>query len=204
MIELPRYSEGRPWVVHLASIGRMTAAQFWKVCRENPDWRFELSAEGDLAIMPPSGGESGARSGRVTAQLIRWADLDGSGVVFDSSTGFELPDGAIRSPDAAWVARAQLAQLTRSQKQKFIPLAPDFVVEIKSPTDSMRVLQAKMREYIANGTRLGWLIDPQERTVYVFRPHTAVRRINSPATLSGDPVLAGFTLDLRRIWEPNV
>ena len=155
MIEIPRYSEGQPWVVHLASIGRMTTAQFWKVCRENPDWCFELSAEGDLAIMPPTGGETGARSGRVTAQLIRWADQeDGSGVVFDSSSGFELPDGPIRSPDAAWVARAQLAQLTRSQKQKFIPLAPDFVVEFKSPTDSMRVLQAKMREYVANTPRV--------------------------------------------------
>lgn len=204
MIEAPRYSEGRPWVVHLAPIGRMTLPQFRKVCRENPDWRFELTAEGDLLIMPPTGGETGARSGRVTAQLILWADRDGSGVVFDSSTGFELPNEAIRSPDAAWVARTRLARLTRSQKQKFIPLAPDFIVEVKSPTDSMRVLQAKMREFVATGTRLGWLIDPQERTVYVYRPHAAVRRMNNPSTLSGEPVLPGFTLALGPIWEPNV
>lgn len=204
MIEAPQRSEGQPWVVHLAPIGKITAAQLWDVCQANRDWRFELTAEGDLLIMAPTGGETGARSGRVTAQLIAWADQDGSGVAFDSSTGFELPDGAIRSPDAAWVRRLRLAPLTRRQKQKFIPLAPDFVVEIKLPTDSRRVLQAKMREYIANGTRLGWLIDPQERIVYVFRPHTAVRRVNSPATLSGEPVLPGFTLDLRRIWEPNV
>ena len=125
-------------------------------------------------------------------------------MAFDSSTGFELPDGAIRSPDASWVARTRLAQLTRSQKRKFIPLAPDFVVELKSPTDSMRVLQSKMREYVANGARLGWLIDPQERAVYIYRPRAAVRRIDSPATLSGDPVLPGFTLDLQRIWQPNV
>jgi Uma2 family endonuclease len=190
--------------MHLASLGRMTTAQFRKVCRENPDWRFELTAEGDLLIMPPTGGETGARSARVTAQLILWADRDGTGVVFDSSTGFEFPNEAIRSPDAAWVARTRLARLTRTQKQKFIPLAPDFVVELKSPTDSMRVLQGKMREYVANGARLGWLIDPQERAVYVYRPRTAVRRIDSPATLSGDPVLPGFTLDLRSIWEPNV
>ena len=204
MIEAPRYREGLPWVVHLARIIKVTAAEFRKVCRDNPDWRFELTAEGDLLIMPPTGGETGARSGRVTAQLILWADRDGSGVVFDSSTGFELPNEAIRSPDAAWVARTRLAQLTRSQKQKFIPLAPDFVVEIKSQTDSMRVLQAKMREFVATGTRLGWLIDPQERTVYVYRPHATVRRVDGPATLAGEPVLPGFTLDLRPVWEPNV
>ena len=204
MIEAPQYSEGLPWVVHLAAIGKMTAAQFWKVCRENRDWRFELTAEGDLLIMPPTGGETGAQNLRIATQLGVWAERDGSGVAFDSSTGFELPDGAIRSPDAAWVVRTRLAQLTRSQKRKFIPLAPDFVVEIKSPTDSMRVLHAKMREYIANGTRLGWLIDSQERTVSVYRPHAAVRHVSSPATLSADPVLPGFTLDLQQIWQPNV
>lgn len=203
MIETPHERELQPWVVHLAPL-KLTAEEFRKVCQSNRDWQFELTAEGDLVIMPPTGGETGAASGRLTMQLTRWADEDGSGVAFDSSTGFVLPNRAIRSPDAAWVARPRLARLTRRQKQQFLPLCPDFVIELKSPSDPLPVLQEKMREYIANGSSLGWLIDPQQRTVHIYRPHAPARRLVNPATVSGDPVLPGFVLNLAPVWEPDL
>jgi Uma2 family endonuclease len=203
MIETADSVERQPWMVHLAPL-KVTAEQFRKVCQSNPDWRFELTAEGDLIIMPPTGAETGATGGRLTTQLTDWADRDRTGVAFDSSTGFILPNGAIRSPDAAWVARARLAKLTRRQRQGFLPLCPDFVVDLKSPSDALPVLQAKMREYMANGSRLGWLIDPQHRTVYAYRPRAAVRRLENPATVSGDPVLPGFVLNVAPIWEPDL
>ena len=192
--------ELEPWVVHMPHV-KLSARQFWEVCAANPDWRLELTADGDVIIMAPTGAETGAAGARITTQLGLWANRDGSGVAFDSSTGFELPNGAIRAPDAAWVTRRRLAGLTRRQKQKFLPLCPDFAIELKSPTDRLRVVQAKLREYVANGTRLGFLIDAQTQVVYVYRPHTPVRRLARPATLSGAPVLPGFTLDLGPIWD---
>jgi Uma2 family endonuclease len=196
--------ERDPWVVHLRRAVKVTPEQFWQVCRDNPDWRVELTADGDIVIMPPTGGETGARSLKLAQQLGAWVEREGAGVAFDSSTGFVLPNGAIRSPDAAWVSLARLARLTRAQKRKFLPLCPDFVVELKSPTDPLPLLQAKMREYVGNGTRLGWLIDPGSRSVYVYRAGVRVARLRRPAALSGDPVLRGFELDLTRIWDPGL
>jgi Uma2 family endonuclease len=136
-------------------------------------------------------------------QVAAWAQVDGSGVTFDSSTGFELPSGAMRSPDVAWVRRTRLARLTAAQKERFLPLCPDFVVELLSPSDSLSMTQEKLEEYLANGAQLGWLIDPTPRRVYVYRPGAAVESLDNPMHLAGDPVLPGFALDLAPIWEPG-
>jgi Uma2 family endonuclease len=197
-VELP------PLVLHLRPAIEMTAEQFFEFCQLNRDVRIERTAEGDLIVMPPTCAKTGARNAEITSQLQLWAKRDRSGVAFDSSTGFTLPNGATRSPDAAWVKRTRLARLTPEQREKFLPLCPDFVIELRSPSDPLRLVQSKMREYTANGARLGWLIDPLERHVYLYRPRTAVRRLDRPAHLSADPVLPGFVLDLSPIWEPNL
>jgi len=150
--------------------------------------------------MPPAGWKTGNRNAEVTMQLHLWAKQDGAGAVTDSSAGFKLPNGAIRSPDAAWISHARLTEMTEEQKGKFLPLCPDFVLELRSPTDSLIVLQAKMREYIDNGARLGFLLDPQQKRAYVYRSQTPVEILDNPETLPGDPVLPGFTLNLREIW----
>jgi Uma2 family endonuclease len=196
--------EQHPWVVNLRRAGKVTPEQFRRVCEDNPDWRVELAAGGEIVITPPTGGETGARSLRLAQQLGIWAEDDGSGVAFDSSTGFVLPNGAIRSPDASWVSKARLARLTRAEKRTFLPLCPDFAVELRSPTDPLRMLQAKVREYVSNGARLGWLIDPEACTAYVYRPRVAVARLRRPRRLSGQSVLPGLVLDLATIWQAAV
>ena len=133
-----------------------------------------------------------------------WAKQDQTGVAFDSSGGFKLPNGATRSPDAAWVKRSRLAALTRDQKQKFLPLCPDFVIELRSPTDNLQATQDKMREYMDNGAQLGWLIDPLTRRVHAYRPQSQPEILEAPDTVSADPFLPGFRLDLQRIWEPGL
>lgn len=196
--------EYQPVVLHTEPALKIGEEQFFEFCQINRDLRIERTAEGDLEIMPPTGGETGNRNFRISLQLGVWMERDGTGVAFDSSTGFRLPNGATRSPDAAWVRREKLAELTAEQKQKFLPLCPDFVVELRSPTDSLPLLQDKMREYLENGVRLGWLLDPAERRVYVYRPGTEVEQLDSASSLPGDPVLSGFVLDLRKIWEPGL
>ncbi|MEK6303830.1 MAG: Uma2 family endonuclease [Acidobacteriota bacterium] len=182
----------------------LTDEQFFKLCQINRNLRLERTAEGDLIVMPPTGGETGNRNTSVTGQLYTWTRQDGSGASFDSSTGFSLPNGSDRSPDAAWISHERLSRLTAEQKKKFIPLCPDFVVELRSQSDDLAELQAKMEEYIANGARLGWLIDPEERSVFVYRPGAAVEELKNITRGSGDPELPGFTLDLREIWEPKI
>jgi Uma2 family endonuclease len=204
MTEAHHIAELQPLVVRIPPSVELTPAQFRQICRVNPDWRLELTAQGDVVVMSPTGGETGAAGARITAQLIQWADEDDSGVAFDSSTGFVLPNGAIRSPDASWVARVRLAKLSRRQKRQFLPLCPDFVIELRSPTDPLAALQTKLREYMANGARLGWLIDPEEGIVYVYRAHAAMRRLARPSTISAEPLLPGFALNLRSIWQPRL
>lgn len=182
----------------------LTDDQFFHLCQINRDLRLERTAEGDIIIMPPTGFITGGRNAEITRQFANWVKQDGKGVALDSSTGFKLPNGADRSPDAAWVLRTRLAQLTPEQKQKFLPLAPDFVIELKSPTDALEDVQAKMDEYMENGVRLGWLINPETRQVAIYRPGKEVELLDSPLEISGDPVLPGFVLDLREIWEPNI
>jgi Uma2 family endonuclease len=182
----------------------MTDDEFFALCQLNSDLRFERTAEGDIIIMPPTGGATGIRNSSITGQLYNWAKRDGTGAIFDSSTGFKLPNGADRSPDAAWIPLSRLKKLTAEQKQKFPPICPDFIVELLSPTDTLTVTQAKMDEYIENGAQLGWLIVPELRQVHVYRPRQGVVVLENLAEVSADPELPGFVLDLREIWEPNV
>ena len=153
--------------------------------------------------MPPTGGEISNPNAELTMQVGIWIRRDGTGVAFDSNGGFILPNGAMRSPDTSWASREQLTNLTAKQKQKFLPLCPDFVVELRSPSDPLRSLEAKMREYLENGARLGWLIDPGEKRVHVYQPEEEVLILENPQKISGDPVLQGFILDLKPIWEPG-
>ena len=193
--------ETQPIVLRLGpTLQKMSDDDFFEFCQLNRDLRIELTSEGDLIIMPPTGGETGKRNFSLTTLFGNWVEADGTGIGFDSSTGFILPNGAKRSPDLAWVKRSRWAALTEEKKEKFPPLCPDFVVELRSRSDALETLQEKMGEYIANGALLGWLIDPQEKKVYIYRPSAEVCCLESPDTISGNPVLPGFVLNLRRIW----
>jgi len=191
-------------ILRLAPAIAMTDDQFFALCQQNRDLRLERTAQGDIIVMPPTGFETGNRNTSITGQLYNWTTKDGTGVACDSSTGFKLPNGADRSPDAAWVLRERLAGFTPEQKQKFLPLCPDFVIELRSPSDRLEDVQAKMEEYIENGARLGWLIDPQEKCVHVYRPDLMSQVLQAVEKVSGEGELPGFVLDLRDIWEPNV
>jgi Uma2 family endonuclease len=172
----------------------------FEFCRMNRELRIERTKEGELIIMSLTGSETGRRNFNLIGCFYAWVTTDGSGVGFDSSTGFILPNGAERAPDLSWVTRARWDTLTSAQREKFAPLCPDFVVELRSPSDDLDELREKMDEYIANGARLGWLIDPEARTVSVYRPGTPVDTLQDPPRVSGDPVLPGFSLDLRLVW----
>ena len=178
----------------------VTPEQFEELCRDYSELRLELTSTGELIIMPPTGFQTGARNASLTSQLMVWATKDGSGVCTDSSGGFALPNGARRAPDAAWVKRERVDDLTKEQKEGFGPFCPDFVVEIRSPSDRLTDLRNKMLEYIENGASLGWLIDPFKRQVYVYQANEDLVILDNPETVSGDPLLPGFTLDLTRLW----
>lgn len=180
----------------------LTDEQFERLCAENPELRIELTAQGELMVMPPTGSETGWSDSEINAALNFWSKQDGTGLTFGSSTGFTLPNGAKRSPDASWVKREHWSALAKEQRRGFAPLCPDFVIELRSPTDSLPVLQAKMQEYLENGAKLGWLLDPLERRVYVYQPGQAVIMLDDPESLLGDPVLPGFVLAVRELWEP--
>jgi len=177
----------------------LTDEQFWQLCQNNRDLRFERAATGELMIMPPTGSETGRRNMDLSFQLQSWSRQNGLGIAFDSSTGFKLPNGANRSPDAAWIKKERWEALTAEQQEKFAPICPDFVVELRSPSDNLENLQKKMREYIANGARLGWLLNRQNREVEIYRPNQEVEIKRSPTTLSGEDVLPGFILSLEQI-----
>jgi Uma2 family endonuclease len=178
----------------------LTDEQFWQLCLSNRDYRFERTAKGELIVMPPTGSDTGRRNIKITTQLEIWNSQSKLGVAFDSSTGFKLPNGAERSPDASWVKKERWESLTVEQQAKFAPLCPDFVVELSSPSDSLQNLQEKMREYINNGAKLGWLIDRKNQQVEIYRPDRDVEILSSPQTLSGEDVLPGFVLELTEIW----
>ncbi len=179
----------------------LTHDDFFDLCQRYRDWRIERTKEGEVIFMAPAGGGSGHSNAKLTARVDTWAEKNGSGVVFDSSTGFILPNGATRSPDVAWLRRDRLAQLTPEQKRKFLPLCPDFLIELRSPTDALNDLQDKMQEYADNGAQLGWLIDPDYRRVYVYRPNQPVEVLENIDQISDEPVLPGFMLDLTVIWQ---
>jgi Uma2 family endonuclease len=187
---------------------RLTHEQFEQLCQDNPDRAFELTKDGELEIMPPTGGESGYQESNLMIDLGNWNRTVGLGVTFSSSTAFILPNGAERSPDAAWVEKSRWEALTPAQRKKFPPLAPDFLIELRSETvgeaspaeTSLKKLQQKMQEYRENGVRLGWLIDPQKEQVEIYRLEGEVEVLEKPITLSGEDVLPGFVLDLRTIF----
>jgi Uma2 family endonuclease len=173
---------------------------FEEFCAANPDWRLERSAQGEILVMAPAGGESGYRSGDAFAQLSSWAMRDKRGRAFNSSTGFRLANGAVRAPDAAWVLKERLAGLTKEQKRKFLPLCPDFVIEVSSPSDRLEDLQAKMREWIEQGVQLGWLIEPDSQIVEVHAPGKAVEALTGVERVEGRAPMEGFVLELQDIW----
>lgn len=182
----------------------LTREQYRAFCRANPDLRIERLASGEVVIMPPAHSRSGAENAELLFQLKRRAAVDGQGVAFDSSAGFDLPDGSNRSPDVAWVLKSRIEALSQEEREEYLPLSPDFVIELRSRSDRLSDLKNKMQEYIDNGTKLGWLIDPSVRQVHIFRPGSAVETLANPGTLSGDPELPGFQLDLTPVWNPGV
>ncbi|WP_068819291.1 Uma2 family endonuclease [Phormidesmis priestleyi] len=186
--------------IQLNSVIDLTDEQFYSLCQANREVRFERTTIGELIIMSPTGSETGNRNGRFNQRLFNWSDQDASGIAFDSSTGFKLPNGADRSPDAAWVKLDRWNALSQDQQQRFAPICPDFVVELLSPSDNLATLQAKMQEYLDNGARLGWLINRQTRQVEIYRADRSVNVVDNPESLSGEDVLFGFILQMAEIW----
>lgn len=175
--------------------------EFFDFCVENPRLRIERDASGEITIMPPAGFETGYRNNDLSRQLGNWAIFDGRGVALDSSTEYLLANGAARSPDASWVLKSRLASLTKQQKKRFVRLCPDFVVELRSPSDRLPALKAKMEEWIENGARLGWLIDADLRSVCVYRPGRPVEELQGLDHIVGEGPVDGFRLELKAIWE---
>ncbi|NEO19426.1 MULTISPECIES: Uma2 family endonuclease [unclassified Moorena] len=193
--------ETNPIVLKMPPALDMDDDQFFEFCQINRDLRIERTSEGEIIVMPPTGSGTGGRNFSLNGQLWSWVEQDGTGKGFDSSAGFKLPNGAERSPDASWVTLERWEALTPQQQEKFAPLCPDFVIELRSPSDRLKDLKDKMQEYMDNGARLGWLIDPNNRRVYIYRPGGEVEQLDNPATVKGDEsVLPGFVLKLGKIW----
>jgi len=191
----------RPLLLRLGPLRhKMTDEEFFQFCGANPELRIERTSNGDLIVMSPAGAKTGYRNLKIGARLDAWAESDGTGLAFDSSAGFILPNGAERAPDAAWIKRSRWDQLSEKQQEEFAPLCPDFVVELLSPSDNLKDVQAKMDEYMANGAQLGWLIDPFEKRVYVYRRGEAPSCLDHPESVSGEPLMRGFTLNLQQVW----
>ncbi|VXD24969.1 Uma2 family endonuclease [Planktothrix paucivesiculata] len=178
----------------------ITDEQFYQICVANRELKLERTAKGDLIIMPPTGGGTGKRNSDINLDLGLWNRQTQLGIVFDSSTCFKLPNGGDRSPDAAWIPLAKWESLTPEQQEKFLPICPDFIIELRSPSDSLKPLQDKMQEYIDNGSRLGWLINRQNRQVEIYRQGREKEILENPTTLSGEDILPGFVLNLSLIW----
>jgi Uma2 family endonuclease len=185
----------------LIGLHRVTPEQFEQLCQDYSELRLELTSTGELIVMPGSGFETGRRNSYLNSQLETWARADGSGAACDSSTVFVLPNGARRMPDASWVKRESWDHLSAQQRERFGPFCPDFVIELRSPTDRITNLRDKMVEYMENGTSLGWLIDPYERRVYIYEPDHELLILENPETVHGDPLLPGFELNLTEIWS---
>ena len=188
------------YTVNLDPIVKLTREQFYELCAANPELKLERNPNGELVIMSPTGGETGAWNSEINLDLGLWNRQSATGKTFDSSTGFALPKGSDRSPDAAWIPIAKWKALTPEQRKKFLPLCPDFAIELLSPNDSWIKGLAKMQEYQDNGCRLGWLIDPESKRVAIYRLGKSVEILEAPASLSGEDVLVGFVLNLEHIW----
>lgn len=183
-----------------ALLDEISDDRFEDFCRQNPDVEMEMTKEGELIIMPPTGGETGIRNFAIIFEFGKWMEKKSSGVAFDSSTVFVLPNSAKRSPDLSWIKNERWEKLTEKEKTKFPPLCPDFVVELRSPSDSLKDLQNKMLEYIENGAALGWLIDPLKKQIHIYRQNVKVEILDDPKKISGEPLLPKFTLKLEKIW----
>jgi len=186
----------------LEPILTLTHQQFYQLCQLNPDTKLELTAQRELEIMSPTGGEGGNRNIKLSARLENWTEKNNTGIAFDSSTMFQLPNGAFRSPDAAWIVQSRWKKLTDEERKTFPPICPDFVVELRSETDTLTSLQKKMQEYINNGTRLGWLIDPKNQTVEIYRQDQEKEILSNPNQVTGENILPGFVLSLQGILNP--
>lgn len=178
----------------------LTDEQFESLCRNHPELNLEMSAEGELIIVPPTLPYTGEKNADLIFEVSLWARSDKTGIVFDSSSLFTFPNGAKRSPDVSWVKREKWDNLSEAEKRRFSRLAPDFVIELRSQSDALKTLQNKMAEYIANGVRLGWLIDPIERKAHVYRENGEIEILDNPETVSGEAALKGFELNLRQFW----
>ena len=179
----------------------MSDRKFFEFCSVNSDVQIERLASGEIIIMPPAGFETGYRNNDIGRQLGNWAKRDRRGVALDSNTEYLLPNGAALAPDASWVHKSRLAGFTKEQKKQFLPLCPDFVIELLSPTDRLARLKAKMQEWVDNGAQVAWLIDADRRTVHIYRPGGAPELIETPASISGEGPVEGFRLELEDIWE---
>ena len=186
-------------IIDLSSVD-LSDEQFFRLCVNNRDYRFERNSKGDLVIMSPTGGETGNKNAGIIAQLWIWNNQKKLGKVFDSSTGFKLPLGSTRSPDASWIPLEKWDNLSSQEKQKFLPLSPDFVIELLSPTDKLIDTQNKMLEYLENGTKLGWLINREARQVEVYRINQEVEILDNPSSVSGENILEDFNLEMELIW----
>lgn len=196
-------TEPTPLMVDVSSLlpqANMTDEQFYAFCLANRDLRIERSAAGEVIVMPPAFSDTGNRNLRIAQQIANWADRDGTGEVFDSSAGFTLPNGATRSPDVAWIKLECWNALSAAQQASFAPICPDFVIELRSASDTLASLQAKLEEYIDNGTHLGLLIDRKNRTVHLYRPGRSPEILENPSSVSCDPELPNCTLQMTRVW----
>ena len=183
----------------LEPIISLSREQFTQLCQANPKTKLELTAKGELVVMSPTGGESGIRNIELSCQLQLWVKKTQSGLAFDSSTMFQLPSGAFRSPDASWVRKERYLALSLEERQTFPPICPDFIIELRSPSDRLKDLRDKMQEYIDNGAQLGWLIDPIKKVVEIYRANQCPEILQNPTLLDGEKVLLGFRLDLGQI-----
>lgn len=192
------------YTIDLSPVASLTDEQFANLCAANPDIKFERTAAGALIIMSPTGGETGKSNAKLISRFVVWNEQANLGEVFDSSTCFQLPNGGFRSPDVAWIEQSRWDALTPEQRRKFPPICPDFVLELLSPSDALRTLQDKMREYLDAGIRLGWLLNPDDKQVEIYRPGQAVEVLHAPDVLLGESVLSGFSLNLSWLWVQTV
>jgi Uma2 family endonuclease len=188
------------YTIDFSPITALTDEQFDLLCEANPEIKFERTPTGELVIMPPTGGETGMNNATLISRFVVWNEQTSLGKVFDSSTCFRIPGGGDRSPDVAWVEKSRWDALTPEQQRKFPPICPDFALELLSPSDNLKTTQAKMQEYLSCGIWLGWLINPEDKQVEVYRPGQEVEVLRSPSTVSGESVLPEFTLELEWMW----
>ncbi len=191
----------QPIEINFSLLKKMSADDFYEFCEQNGDFRIERTKEGDVIVMPPAYSETGGKNFNLAGEFYIWARQDETGKGFDSSTGFTLPNGAVRSPDVSWIRLERWNALPSGKQKKFAQIAPDFVIELRSETDRIKDLQKKMREYVENGVSLGWLIDPQNKRVYVYRPDFETKVLENPKEISGEPLLEGFVLNLQEMWD---